>query len=205
MRAEEFLKRINELKNTVTLYAMPPIPEIITCLNCGKEFNPPPFGNFCSKYCYEDYQDKYIKVDDDDNILFAGIFHCNSWKYYECGMCEEECPIPSDFRHSIEDEGLGRDEAIARVGLGLKETREHLELKEQAIRFLEKNGFPLDSIYLEYVASPYRVDVVGFKQMEEMVAIEVGNCDPRKLRALSRQFTEVYHWPYGLKDPIRIV
>jgi len=104
-----------------------------------------------------------------------------------------------------------------------KESPKHLQLKEKAIKFLRARGFTEKGVKLEYQVSYPEVvwqnrhltlpelpgdliiDVVGLKNKQPRVAIEVGECKRDKLVVLSKYWPEVFHWPYGADEPIAFI
>jgi len=98
-----------------------------------------------------------------------------------------------------------------------KESPAHLQLKEQAIKFLRatersvKIEYPVN--YPEVVWHNPRfvlpggliIDVVGLKNKQPQVAVEVGECERDKLIVLSKYWPEVFHCPYGVDEPIAFI
>jgi len=77
------------------------------------------------------------------------------------------------------------------------ESIEHVTLKNQVKRELERLGFYVQT---EYVFENYRLDVYATKG-SEIVIVECGNCAEEKLADLRRRFKNVIHIPFNTLLP----
>jgi len=91
------------------------------------------------------------------------------------------------------------------------ESENHKKLKELAWIVLMQRGYKFDEIQEEYrVNMPntkktvgYIVDVVGINNINK-TAVELGECDPKKLTHLELYFDDVIHIPYGIEQSSEI-
>ena len=79
----------------------------------------------------------------------------------------------------------------------MRDTERHRRKLRQAVAWLRRNGYTrfAREVEVKTEGKVFFVDLVAVKG-REVSAVEVGECSEEKLRALTREFSSVIHFPY---------